>query len=212
MHVRDAARGARGPSGSSPDRRQSQASTIGGAARHGVRTAEQVALPVHPPLLDEHPPLGLGLDALRDAGQVQALRQPRDPGGERVRRAVALGEVADEAAVELDAGHGQVAQQGDGREAGAEVVDLHADAEVAQRDEVRAGAVEQGQDGGLGDLDDEARRVDAVPSIVSTTCSSHPRRGQLAPRRSSRSPHRAVRVGREQRADLVEQLRARSRR
>ncbi|MFT3854741.1 MAG: hypothetical protein QM733_18690 [Ilumatobacteraceae bacterium] len=71
-------------------------------------------------------------------------------------------EPGDEAAIDLHRGDRQLAQVGERRVAGAEVVEGDLDAEPAQAGEAVDGAVEVGQDRGLGDLEADLVRAEGL--------------------------------------------------
>ena len=74
---------------------------------------------------------------------------------------VSAGGVLDEFAVDLDVVEWQVLEVVEGAEAGAEVIEREAAAEVAQVLREGLGVGDVGDGGGLGDLEDQVRRVDA---------------------------------------------------
>ena len=86
--------------------------------------------------------------------------RPR-PSSARVRRASASLGRGDELAVELEDVDREAAQVAPPRVAGADVVERQAHAEVLEREERGGGGVEVGGQLGLGELEDEQRRVDA---------------------------------------------------
>ncbi len=84
------------------------------------------------------------------------------------------GQAADEVAVDLQVAEGQVLEVLEGAEAGAEVVERHRAAEREHARAEGAGAVHVGDRGGLGDLDHQARRLDAVPRERRSSMCEHP--------------------------------------
>ena len=124
---------------------------------------EQEALAPAAAELDEHAGLVLGLDAFRHHRQAQVMGQVDDPG--RDPAVVGVGVVPEalhEGPVDLDDVHGKLAEVGQGRVAGAEVVDGDEDAHRPQALQLAQRARPLGEDGALGELQHQATRGDAV--------------------------------------------------
>ena len=158
--------------------RRAPPEALGGRA---AEPAQQVAL------LD-------GLDALGDGLQAQAAGQPDDRLGDREVLGPVDG-VADERAVDLHAGHRQLAQEAERGVAGAEVVEVRRRRPSARSasSEARAASRFCSTDG-LGDLEDQRPRPAAASGV------RRRRRPSTRPRvveRAGREVHRDVRVRRE---------------
>ena len=127
-------------------------------------SAEQVALARRPAVLAQDRGLLGRLHALGDALEVQAARQTGQAPAQRVRRALALGQIGDEGPVELEARHREARAAARSRSSRPEVVDVKPHAPVTQALEVVARRVEQREHSGLGHLQHEPFGSDPVPA------------------------------------------------
>ncbi len=142
-----------------PDRPATRPAAVAASERPGP--AEQVALEQRAAGVVQRRELLGRLDALADDLEPELAGEREDAAHERG----ALGarrERRREAAVELDAVGGQLLQPGEGREAGAEVVEGDADAERAQRGELVADAREVDERAALDHLELEPARRQAA--------------------------------------------------
>src|SRR5215208_4020329 len=128
----------------------------------GLGVGEQVALGVVAAELVELGQLAGGLDALGDDGQAEGVAEADDGGDHGVVGWVEV-EAGHERAVDLERRQRQVLEGGQGRVAGAEVVDRDVDAEGGQALEGGGGRGRVGGEGPLGDL--EAEPVGVGPGV-----------------------------------------------
>jgi hypothetical protein len=107
--------------------------------------------------VDQHLGLLGCLDAFGDDGAAEGLRQADDPFDDR-HVLLVVEHVVHERAVDLEQVQRQALQVGEGRVAGAEVVERELDAERAALLHQLAGVVDVGQRCGFEHLDDQALR------------------------------------------------------
>src|SRR5258708_7681674 len=127
----------------------------------GPGRREVEALPVRDSDLHQLARDLLALDELGDRLQPEAGPDPVDRLDQGVVEVV-LGDSLDEQAVDLDSVHREMLQIVERREPAAEVVEVEAHAQGAQRFDLRARALDVGDRRGLGDLEVEALRRHAV--------------------------------------------------
>ena len=122
----------------------------------GGRLAIQPTLGRLPTKIQQGGCLGRCLHTLRHRGQAQPLRQADQGLGQPQTLEVAIADRTGEGAIELDAVDRQIAQVADRGEAGAEVVDPPAHAQICQAVDQLPHPRGQGEEVGFGDLQMEA--------------------------------------------------------
>jgi hypothetical protein len=132
-----------------------------GDRRPALRPADPEPLCLGEALAPRDLELELRLDALRRGDDAEARAEPRDRTHDGERFLVAVGEPGDEGLVDLDLVEGKAAQVAQRGEAGAEVVERYAHAEVAQLVQRHPRRLAVLQKHGLGDLELEPARLDA---------------------------------------------------